>query len=226
MAGGTGGAVLAGADAAGAFLNWLINKDTTSDAKEQLLAALGQAQGAIQTATDRGMSYQQPYLQNAGQDFSQLRGLVNSGWFQQPLQKSFTSQQAPTPSFGFNPSTGVANFGAFQQGAPGTFSPPSLPAIPNFGQPMPVTSTPQQQQTPVKGNLTKEDVQSLVKELIKNSQTMEPFNATPNNQPYTPPGVTNQVGSPYSPIQIRPLNSWKDRIGSGSTVPTFGRGMT
>lgn len=226
MAEATGAAL----DAAGQFMSWLMNRGTTADTQQALLSALGQAQGAIQTAADRGMSYQQPYLQNAGQDYSQLRGLVNSGYFQQPLKKSFTSQQAPTPSFGFNPAAGVANFGAFQPGAPGTFTPPSLPAVPNFGQsyqPPAQVQQPQNQQPPPQVT-SREEIQKIVQELMKNVPPVDPWNPTPNNQPYQPPGVNTTVGAPPAApqlgVRLNPLTDWRTRVGSGSTVPTFGRG--
>lgn len=220
-------------DAAGGFLNWLMNRGTTEDSQKQLLQALGQAQGAIQTAADRGMSYQQPYLQNAGQDYTQLRGLVNSGYFQQPLQKGFTSQQAPTPSFGFNPSAGTATFGAFQAGAPGTFTPPSLPTVPNFGQSyQPPVPQGTQNQLPPKDVTSREEIQKIIRELMKNVPAVDPNNPLPNNQQYIPPGVTTQIGAPPMAPQLgvptSPLNDWRSRIGSGTTVPTYkpyGRGL-
>jgi hypothetical protein len=114
-----------------AFLNWLFNRNATDKAADRQFAALDKAHGAIQGAADKAMGYQQPYLENAGKDFSQMRGLVQSGFFQQPYGQSFQSQSYSPAGFSFNPSQGTASFSPWQpQGAPASFSGQGLPGLP------------------------------------------------------------------------------------------------
>jgi hypothetical protein len=108
------------------FLKWLNNKSATNSAADRQFAALDKAQGAIQSASDKAMGYQQTYLENAGKDFNQLRGLVQSGYFQTPYPKSFQPQ-----NFAFNPSQGTANF------SPSSYTPMGLPTMPQFQAPAP-----------------------------------------------------------------------------------------
>lgn len=214
----------------GSFIDWLIGSETNSDTQQALLSALSNAQKSIETAASRGLSYQAPYLRNADQDYTQLRGMVNSGYFQQPLNRGFTSQQAQPQSFSFNPASGTANFAAFQPGAPGTFTPPSLPAFPTFTPPpaaVPQTPPPVQQTPKSTGPLDAREALNLFNQLTKGSQTPNPMDPTPNNTPYTPPGVRTSVGAPkYDPrlgIVLDALNMWKQMQGrSPSTIPTFG----
>lgn len=120
----------------GDLLNFLSGKRDTDRAARQMLAALGQARGAIQGGADKAMSYQEPYLKNAGADFDQLRSLVQSGFFQQPYGRSFQSQSFQGPSFALNPSQGKASFSSWQpQGGPAGFNPMALPQMPQFQPP-------------------------------------------------------------------------------------------
>ena len=116
------------------FLKWLFNSKATSTATDRQYAALDKAQGAIQGAADKAMGYQKPYLENAGRDHAQMRGLVQSGFFQQPYGKSFTPQQFSPQGFGFNPSQGSASFTPWQ-GTLNGYQPTALPSMPQMAPP-------------------------------------------------------------------------------------------
>jgi hypothetical protein len=125
----------------GTFLKWFLSNQANNQAAGRQNAALGQAQGAIQGAADKAMSYQEPYLKNAGKDFEQLRHLVQTGFFHQPYGKSFQSQSFQGPSFAFNPSQGKASFASWQpQGGPASFTPQALPGMP--AMPAPAAAAP------------------------------------------------------------------------------------
>lgn len=120
------------------LLSWLNNNSSNSDSMQSLMSALGQAQGAIQTGADKAIGLQQPYTQNAGNDFLHLRDLVQKGYFQTPMQGSFTSQTPANNGFTFNPGQGSASFSPFQQqGGPATFTPQGLPQMPSWAPPAP-----------------------------------------------------------------------------------------
>jgi hypothetical protein len=132
----TGAAVLGGAE----FLKWLFNRSATNTATGKQYAALDKAQGAIQGAADKAMGYQQPYLENAGRDHAQMRGLVQSGFFQQPYGKSFTPQQFNPQGFSFNPSQSSASFTPWQGKLDG-YQPTALPTMPQMAPPPSVGAT-------------------------------------------------------------------------------------
>lgn len=131
----------------GGLLSWLNDNNANSDSMRSLMSALGQAQGVIQTGADKAIGLQQPYTQNAGNDFLRLRDMVQKGYFQTPMQGSFTSQMPANNGFTFNPNQGQASFNPFQQqGGPATFTPQGLPQMPSW--PPPATQGPTQQGGP------------------------------------------------------------------------------
>lgn len=119
--------VLGGAE----FLKWLFSRGSTDSAADAQMEALSKGQGAIESGKDKALELFKPYLQNAGQDYNQMRGLVQGGFFQQPYAKGFQSQSYSPQGFSFNPSQGGASFAPFRpQGGPATFQAQSLPGMP------------------------------------------------------------------------------------------------
>lgn len=134
--------IIGGVTAAGTFLKWLAGQSANEDATNKGLEALNQAQGAIQTAADKGIALQQPYLQHAGEDYARQRGLVQSGYFQTPYGQSFQPQQYAPSGFTMNPAQGMASFNpqSFQMNS---FTPQGLPPMPNLPAYQPPPQTPQ-----------------------------------------------------------------------------------
>jgi hypothetical protein len=114
----------------------LSGENAIKDATKAQQAALEKALGAITGAADKGIALQAPYLKNAGRDYEQQRGLVQSGFFQQPYGKSFQSQQYSPQGFTFNPNQGQASFAPWRaQGGPAGFQAQALPNMPQMPAP-------------------------------------------------------------------------------------------
>lgn len=204
------------------FLDWLNQGSSIDKAADKQYAALNQAQGAIQGYADKAENLQKPYTQNAGQDFQQMRGLVQSGFFQQPYGKSFTSQSYSPQGFSFNPGQGSASFAPWQpQGGPATFTPQALPTMPQFAPP-PTPQTPQAgtpQTNPMFPNM--ERMISIAKAV----QQAQQAGAIPN------PGAMDMHRNPLQPNPLAPANPFgpttvsqvwqQDGRGSGSFDPRF-----
>lgn len=113
------------------FWGMLSGQSATREAAAAQKEALAKAFAAIQAGGAEARSYQKPYLENAAEDYGQLRDLVQGGFFVQPYGKSFTSQSYAPQGFSFNPSAGKASFASWQpQGGPATLTPQALPALP------------------------------------------------------------------------------------------------
>lgn len=127
----------------------LSGENATKDATQAQLAALDKAFQAIQGYADKGVALQQPYTQNAGADFNKQRGLVQSGYYQQPYSQSFNPGQMQQTGFSFNPSQGGASFNQFQNKV-NSFTPQGLPSQADFYTPpapkMTMAPNPQAQQ--------------------------------------------------------------------------------
>jgi hypothetical protein len=122
--------------AGAAFLQWLNSRNATNTAADRQSAALDKAQGAITQGKDQALGLFKPYLENAGRDYGQLRGLVQSGFFQQPYQKSFQGQSFSPGNFSFDPKQASANFAPWKpQGGPAGFQAQALPSLPPMAQP-------------------------------------------------------------------------------------------
>lgn len=120
----------------------LSGEDATKDAAKAQQDAMKKAFDAIQAGGAEARSYQKPYLENAAEDYGQLRDLVQSGHFVQPYGRSFTSQSYAPQGFSFNPAGGKASFASWQpQGGPATFTPQALPALPARPAKPPVTAS-------------------------------------------------------------------------------------
>ncbi len=78
-----------------AFLNYLSNRSATNSAADKQYEALEKAQGAITQGKDKALELFAPYLKNAGKDYEQQRGLVQSGFYQLTARPSRASSTTP-----------------------------------------------------------------------------------------------------------------------------------
>jgi hypothetical protein len=183
---GLGGDVLTGLQA---LADFLIGRGTSSAATDEQTSALKSALAQIQQSSDRAQGYLTPYQQGGQQDYNQLRTNINSGYYQTPYDKSYTSQTMPQASFSFNPSQGTASFGSFQPtGGPATFTPSALPQRP---QATPMTPPAAQGGgQPFSGQ--RMDPQQLLQAVFKAFQSRQ-GNQVQNNQGVNPmpPGQQN-----------------------------------
>lgn len=220
-----------------AFLNWLNQRSAGNTAADRQSAALDKAQGAITEGKDKALELFKPYMQNAGQDFNQMRGLVQGGFFQQPSGAKFTPQQFQQSGFNFNPSQGSASFQPWQGGGLMGSQQQALPGLP------PMAQGPAQQQPPAQGGgMVRNNAMPVpMEEYIRAGMQ----SVTPQNRPGLVPqgGVMNPVeeniqrgqapaqngGSPYTPpgpmtMQQLWASGLVNRYGSGTFIPTtYGR---
>lgn len=196
--------IAGGATAAAAFLQWLAGQSANSTAVNTGLASLNQAQGAIQGAADKSIALQQPYTQNAGADYSRLRGLVQSGYFQTPYGQSFNPQQNRPNGFTMNPSQGMASFNP-QSFQTNSYTPQGLPPMPNLPayQAPPPQAQPQAPQTPVFQPSSIADITKIISQARQPTQPLNPSSATPSPVYNPQTGQNNPLGTQFKPADPR-----------------------
>lgn len=109
----------------------LLGNSANNQATGIQMNALKNGMGAIQNAGNQGLMAQYPFMQHAGEDFNQQRGMVNSGYYDTPYGKSFTPQQFKPGGFSFQPGQQGASF-APQSFSRDSFTPQALPQKPVF----------------------------------------------------------------------------------------------
>jgi hypothetical protein len=205
--GGVPGAFLGGGIG---LLKWLLANSANENSLNAMNAGFDGASNTIKDSHRIAMKYLQPYLENAGQDYLQQRGLVQSGYYQTPY-KSFQGQdRGPGQSFGFNPGQGRASFTPWQaQGGAPSFTPMGLPPRPSFQPPAPPQPTQPQPQGAPQG-LTGVPAQILYNVMQREMQIPPPSATTPGSSPqnqglmsYNP--QTGQ-GNPLTEQGIKPAD--------------------
>lgn len=178
------------------FFDWLSKNGASNDAVGAQTDALNKAQGAIQQGADKAMGYQQPYLQNAGQDYARQRGLVQGGYYQTPYDKSFQGQSYAPSGFNFNPSQGGASFAPWQpQGGPASYTPARLPSQAGFAPP----SQPQQQQTQAPAQMPNPTNQAALQQQVYQIMLRENPQANMSQMQLPGPSPQNQGLMNYNP---------------------------
>lgn len=208
--------ILGGAE----FLKWLSNRSSTNEAAERQYEALDKAQGAIEGGKNKALELFKPYLENAGRDYAQMRGLVQSGFFQQPYPGSFQSQSYAPQGFGFNPSAGSASFASWQpQGAPAGFNARPLPTMPAFSGPPPSVPMTRPNATPMpQVGPTPEGMQRGIENVT--SSTLGPTAPPLPNKNQVPNPYADAVTPPGGRLPTQPLTLEERlvlyRLGRGS----------
>jgi len=192
----------------------LSGENAIKDATKAQQAALEKALGAITGASDKGLALQKPYLENAADDYTRQRGLVNSGFFQQPYGRSFQSQQFSPQGYAFNPSQGSASFSPWRpQGGPAGFQAQGLPNMPQLpqrpAQPMQQVQPPQQ---PPQGTglvSGRPDPQQVMQVILRNmpqSQMMPTPGFSPQNQGLMGYNPQTGQGNPLEDMGLKPAD--------------------
>lgn len=131
-------------------LKWLSSGSANRSATQAQSKNLDKAQQSIEQGNAKAIALQQPYLQNAGQDYGRLRDLIQGGYFTQPYGQTFTSQSYAPAGFSFSPAQGTASFSPWQpQGGPATFQPQALPLMPAYRPQAPMGPQAPTGQTPL-----------------------------------------------------------------------------
>lgn len=209
----------------------LTGANATKDAMAAQQAALDKAMDVIMGASGKALDLQNPFMENAGADFSRQRGLINQGFFQAPYAKGFTSQQFTPQGYSFNPRAGQASFSPWRpQGGPATFQAQALPGLPAMPTVNPVT----QQIAPGPG-LIPQRAMEMVNQIRPETPvpTQVPPGMNPGLMGYNPQTGT---GSPLTQIGAKPADPRLPtleqflalraqnpnlRYGSGAFVPTM-----
>jgi hypothetical protein len=218
------------------FWDWLSGGSAYEKGANIQVDAINKAAELIRAAGKQATDAKKPYTEHAAEDYSQLRDLVQGGFFVQPYGKSFTSQSYSPQGFSFDPSKGSASFTPWQpQGGPATFTPQALPELPKKPAPAPTQMVrPNAMPMPSLSELVMDMGASQVKQNtpqnmpagfdVHNPRPVNPYAAgmRGGDLPYSPQALGNYPLS-IADILRQARGEMPGPRGSGPYIPTTGR---
>lgn len=207
---------------------------TDSIAKAQAVSQQGfnNAVDQINKGREEAMGYNKPYMNP--EVFQKLSSMVQSGFFQQPFQKSFQAHSFQTPGMQFNPSGGSFGYTPWQPGGPPpSMTPQGLPPMPTFNNPSQMVRAPMPQPQ-MSSSAPSYDPKAAMLEMSKKAIENSMVQNLPDIWAHVPggnPANRNQdpfnrlVSTPGNPVTMQdlfaagPANGGVNRWGSGTFIP-------